>query len=124
MLMLYYFKKLIFYAKHFHTFPGLFLNFRETQHNVIIQHKFQLKFFSLLIFYSVSTSNSSTNNNNGNCNNNLNSSNGPITNSLSLMNGLQDHSCSNGGCDWICFNFGKELYTYAYRGVKKVSDWK
>jgi hypothetical protein len=48
--------------------------------------------------------------------------------SSSLTNGLQDHSnCqnsmshnNNGGCDWICFNFGKELYTYAYRGVKKV----
>lgn len=78
--------------------------------------------------------NSTTNNNNGN--NNSNSSaviniNGPTStitssNSLSssLTNGLQEHSCQNGGhnggCDWICFNFGKELYTYAYRGVKKV----
>lgn len=26
-----------------------------------------------------------------------------------------------GGGDRICFNFGKELYVYAYRGCKKVS---
>lgn len=24
--------------------------------------------------------------------------------------------------DKICFNFGKELYVYSYRGVKKVSS--
>ena len=66
------------------------------------------------------------------------SSNGPIpSNSLSsattatvtsLTNGLQhqqehtylnQNNVPNG--DWICFNFGKELYTYSYRGVKKVS---
>jgi hypothetical protein len=46
----------------------------------------------------------------------------------SLTNGLQhqqehtylnQNNVPNG--DWICFNFGKELYTYSYRGVKKVS---
>lgn len=58
--------------------------------------------------------------------------NNAITSSNSLSsslttNGIQDHNCqsmSNGGCDWICFNFGKELYTYAYRGVKKVGNMK
>lgn len=78
-------------------------------------------------------------------NNNINgdatnpTSNGPIpsSNSLSssattatvtsLTNGLQQehnylnqNNVPNG--DWICFNFGKELYTYSYRGVKKVSE--
>lgn len=39
---------------------------------------------------------------------------------------LQDNSlidqCNGGGIggDRICFNFGKELYVYAYRGCKKV----
>ncbi|XP_070494129.1 WD repeat-containing protein 20 [Chironomus tepperi] len=60
-----------------------------------------------------------------NSNVNGNNSNGPtnvITSSNSLssftngINGIQDQS------DWICFNFGKELYTYAYRGVKKAAD--
>lgn len=60
-----------------------------------------------------------------NSNVNGNNSNGPTnaiasSNSLSSsftngINGIQDHQS-----DWICFNFGKELYTYAYRGVKKV----
>lgn len=43
----------------------------------------------------------------------------------SLTNGLQhensflnQNNVPNG--DWICFNFGKELYTYSFRGVKKV----
>jgi hypothetical protein len=47
----------------------------------------------------------------------------------SLTNGLQhqqEHSYLNQNNvpngDWICFNFGKELYTYNYRGVKKVSE--
>jgi hypothetical protein len=83
-----------------------------------------------------------TNNNLNNNGNNVNasSSNGPIpSNSLSssattatvtsLTNGLQhqqehtylnQNNVPNG--DWICFNFGKELYTYSYRGVKKVSS--
>jgi hypothetical protein len=87
---------------------------------------------------SSSVNNTNNLNNNGN-NINASSSNGPIpSNSLSssattatvtsLTNGLQhqqentylnQNSVPNG--DWICFNFGKELYTYSYRGVKKVS---
>lgn len=65
-------------------------------------------------------------------------SNGPLptSNSLSsattvatvtsLTNGLQqEHNDLNQNNvpsgDWICFNFGKELYTHVYHGVKKVS---
>lgn len=62
--------------------------------------------------------------------------NGPIPTSNSLSsattnvtsNGLQqdqNHLSQSkdlpNGSDWICFNLGKELYTYSYRGVKKVS---
>lgn len=74
-------------------------------------------------------------------NNNINgntSSNGPIPSSNSLSSSAttatvtsstnhlqQEHNCHNQSSapsgDWICFNFGKELYTYSYRGVKKVS---
>lgn len=43
----------------------------------------------------------------------------PTTSSL-LTNNVQDSSCGSQGGDRICFNFGKELYVYAYRGVKKV----
>lgn len=60
---------------------------------------------------------SSNGNGNNNNNNNSSTTNGPttITSSNSFTNnGIQEQS------DWICFNFGKELYTYAYRGVKKV----
>lgn len=77
-----------------------------------------------LIFFNESSTVTGSNNSNINGNN----SNGPtnptnvITSSNSLsssftngINGIQDHQS-----DWICFNFGKELYTYAYRGVKKV----
>lgn len=32
-----------------------------------------------------------------------------------------DPTGSQGLGDRMCFNFGKELYVYAYRGVKKVS---
>lgn len=32
---------------------------------------------------------------------------------------LSPHTAGGGG-DRICFNFGKELYVYAYRGCKKV----
>lgn len=90
-----------------------------------------------IIIGSLTTITANSNNNNSNANNsngngNNNTTNGPVStitasNSLSssLTNGLQEHNCQsgglNGGCDWICFNFGKELYTYAYRGVKKVS---
>lgn len=88
----------------------------------------------LIIGTSSNSTISANNNNNNNINNNGNNLNGPTStntitssNSLSssLTNGLQEHNCQNGGglnggCDWICFNFGKELYTYAYRGVKKV----
>lgn len=42
-----------------------------------------------------------------------------------MANGQHDCLLTNGqpygGGDRICFNFGKELYVYAYRGVKKVS---
>lgn len=83
-------------------------------------------------------STSATNNNTNNGNNVSATSNGPIpsSNSLSsattatvtsLTNGLQQehnylnqNNVPNG--DWICFNFGKELYTYSYRGIKKVSE--
>ncbi|CRL07748.1 CLUMA_CG020702, isoform A [Clunio marinus] len=80
---------------------------------------------------------SSSANNNGNSSNPT--TNGPIpsSNSLSssattatvtsLTNGLQQehnylnqNNVPNG--DWICFNFGKELYTYSYRGVRKAAD--
>lgn len=80
----------------------------------------------------------STVNNNINGNNNVGAtSNEPIPTSntlssstttatvTSLPNELQqEHNCLNQNNvpsgDWICFNFGKELYTYSYRGVKKV----
>ncbi|XP_053681969.1 WD repeat-containing protein 20 [Sabethes cyaneus] len=39
----------------------------------------------------------------------------------SAINGLSQTSTSLGG-DRICFNYGKELYVYAYRGIKKASD--
>lgn len=39
--------------------------------------------------------------------------------STSSNYGLDPSNTQNGG-DRICFNFGKELYVYAYRGVKKV----
>lgn len=39
------------------------------------------------------------------------------TPTTSSTNNGQD---SSQGGDRICFNFGKELYVYAYRGVKKV----
>jgi hypothetical protein len=42
-----------------------------------------------------------------------------LTNELQHENNfLNQNNVPNG--DWICFNFGKELYTYSYRGVKKV----
>lgn len=79
-----------------------------------------------------------TNTNTVNGNNVGTTSNGPLptSNSLSsattvatvtsLTKGLQqEHNYLNQNNvpsgDWICFNFGKELYTYSYRGVKKVS---
>lgn len=36
------------------------------------------------------------------------------------QNGLSANQVLGG--DRICFNFGRELYVYAFRGVKKVSD--
>lgn len=36
------------------------------------------------------------------------------------MQSLQQQQ--HGSNDRICFNFGKELYVYAYRGVKKVNN--
>jgi hypothetical protein len=94
-------------------------------------------FFCIYLLGSLTTITANSNNNNANSSNGNNNpsstTNGPTTitasNSLSssLTNGLQEHNCQNGGlnggCDWICFNFGKELYTYAYRGVKKVK-WR
>lgn len=41
----------------------------------------------------------------------------PCTNGTEIFPG--GSAPSNGG-DRICFNFGKELYVYAYRGCKKV----
>lgn len=39
-----------------------------------------------------------------------------------ILSALQSQGSANGGGgDRICFNFGKELYVYAYRGCKKVS---
>lgn len=40
----------------------------------------------------------------------------------SIANGLSELSQQVQQCssDKICFNFGKELYVYTYRGVKKV----
>lgn len=51
-----------------------------------------------------------------------------IGNSFSLSvtesDGCVASNLTNGssgqGCERICFNFGKELYIYAYRGTKKV----
>ncbi|KAG5670143.1 hypothetical protein PVAND_000425 [Polypedilum vanderplanki] len=97
---------------------------------------------------SSSGNNNNNNTSNGNNNNNLiNASNGPMSNtnnnnnnattitssnslssSIATNGYIQDHNCQNNnststsGCDWICFNFGKELYTYTYRGVKKAAD--
>lgn len=34
-----------------------------------------------------------------------------------------DPTGAQGLGDRMCFNFGKELYVYVYRGVKKVSPW-
>ncbi|XP_065094065.1 WD repeat-containing protein 20 isoform X2 [Ochlerotatus camptorhynchus] len=39
-----------------------------------------------------------------------------------ISTGLSSNSSSPIGGDRICFNYGKELYVYAYRGVKKASD--
>lgn len=44
----------------------------------------------------------------------------PTTSNSLLTNNGQDSNCGSQGGDRICFNFGKELYVYAYRGVKKV----
>ncbi|XP_062536418.1 WD repeat-containing protein 20 [Armigeres subalbatus] len=46
-----------------------------------------------------------------------------IHNNIAGVAGLSPPSCSPSvGGDRICFNYGKELYVYAYRGVKKASD--
>lgn len=93
--------------------------------------------FNAYTLFTRSSIGSASVNNNINGNNITGTSNGPIptSNSLSssatiatvtsLTNGLQQehnylnqNNVPNG--DWICFNFGKELYTYSYRGVKKV----
>lgn len=37
-----------------------------------------------------------------------------------LAGSVGNSSPAAGGIDRICFNFGKELYVYAYRGCKKV----
>ena len=61
--------------------------------------------------------------------NTLSSSSTTTATVTSLANELQqEHNCLNQNNvpsgDWICFNFGKELYTYSYRGVKKVREVK
>ncbi|XP_055622429.1 WD repeat-containing protein 20 [Toxorhynchites rutilus septentrionalis] len=38
------------------------------------------------------------------------------------INGISPNCTPPIGGDRICFNYGKELYVYAYRGVKKASD--
>lgn len=102
--------------------------------------------FLLFLHYKGSTTATTTNSNNTNNNNNNNTTSNGIngndrsSNSLSssattatvtsITNGLQqqDHNFLNqsllngygNGGDRICFNFGKELFVYAYRGVKKV----
>lgn len=47
------------------------------------------------------------------------------TSNSSLSNGSQEASSStslsNGGQDRICFNIGKELYVYSFKGIRKVS---
>ena len=43
----------------------------------------------------------------------------PCTNGTEIFSG---GSTTSSGGDRICFNFGKELYVYAYRGCKKVID--
>lgn len=80
---------------------------------------------------SNSNSNGSNNINNNNSTNNNTFSNNSLSSSAtvtSLTNGqhqplqqqqTSEHNFGIGG-DRICFNFGKELYVYAYRGVKKV----
>lgn len=45
----------------------------------------------------------------------------PITNNPELLSPQSSGMGPiGGGGDRICFNFGKELYVYAYRGCKKV----
>ena len=90
---------------------------------------------------AVATTNSNNINNNNSTTSNGINGNDRSSNSLSssattatvtsLTNGLQqqDHNFLNqsllngygNGGDRICFNFGKELFVYAYRGVKKVN---
>lgn len=48
----------------------------------------------------------------------------PIVNgqdSILVQHQQQQPQPQSGASDRICFNFGKELYVYAYRGVKKVT---
>lgn len=62
--------------------------------------------------------------------------NGSSTVDARLGGGISMHSMTNGGVldqngmptnqiyggDRICFNFGRDLYVYAFRGIKKVSE--
>ncbi|XP_053681271.1 WD repeat-containing protein 20 [Anopheles nili] len=55
-----------------------------------------------------------------------NSNNITLTKQQSFSNGLE-HQTASGfstpvGGDRICFNYGKELYVYSYRGAKKAAD--
>uniref|UniRef100_A0A182IUE8 Uncharacterized protein n=1 Tax=Anopheles atroparvus TaxID=41427 RepID=A0A182IUE8_ANOAO len=57
---------------------------------------------------------------------NSNSNNITLTKQQSFSNGLE-HQTASGystpvGGDRICFNYGKELYVYSYRGAKKATD--
>lgn len=45
----------------------------------------------------------------------------PCTNGTEIYS--SGGSTTSTGGDRICFNFGKELYVYAYRGCKKVIDF-
>ncbi|XP_058058418.1 WD repeat-containing protein 20 [Anopheles bellator] len=58
--------------------------------------------------------------------NNTSNSNIALTKPQSFANGLE-HQTTPGfsapvGGDRICFNYGKELYVYSYRGAKKATD--
>lgn len=54
-----------------------------------------------------------------NASNAINATNGTVDASQSTISQSQQ-PYQQGSSDRICFNFGKELYVYSYRGVKKV----
>ncbi|KAH8295377.1 hypothetical protein KR018_010429 [Drosophila ironensis] len=83
--------------------------------------------------YATGSSSSSSNNNN---NNNGSSNGGASTVDARLGGGISMHSMMNGGVvdqngvaanqivggDRICFNFGRDLYVYSFRGAKKGTE--